>query len=177
MTSLFTKITCTALTTVTLTLATYTNLNSQVVAQNRGGAAEILNAHNKYRQEVGVPPLQWSNSLARDAQEWANYLASQGGNLEHSQNTGQGENLWGGTAGAFSYTQMVDGWGSEKRYFVNGTFPNVSSTGNWYDVGHYTQIIWRNTKAVGCGVARGGGNDILVCRYSPPGNYQGQKVY
>lgn len=177
MTNLLKKITCTALTTVTLTVVTSANLNSQVIAQNRGGTAELLNTHNKYRQEVGVPPLTWSSTLARDAQQWANYLASKGGNLQHSQNTGQGENLWGGTAGAFTYTQMVDSWGSEKRYFVNGTFPNVSSTGKWYDVGHYTQIIWRNTKAVGCGVARGGGKDILVCRYSPPGNYQGQKVY
>lgn len=177
MKSLLTKITCTVLTTVSLTIAASTNLNSQVLAQNRGIATEILNAHNKYRQEVKVPPLTWSNTLANNAQQWANNLASRGGNLQHSQNTGEGENLWGGTAGAYSYTQMVDSWGSEKRYFVNGTFPNVSSTGNWYDVGHYTQMIWRNTTSVGCGVARGSGKDILVCRYSPPGNYRGQKVY
>ncbi|TAE52566.1 MAG: serine protease [Nostocales cyanobacterium] len=177
MTHLFKKITCTALTTVTLTVAASAHLNSPVIAQNRGSTADILNAHNKYRKEVGVPPLTWSNTLANNAQQWANYLASQGGNLQHSQNTGQGENLWAGTAGYFSYTQMVDSWGSEKQYFVNGTFPNVSSTGNWYDVGHYTQIIWRKTTQVGCGIARGGGNDILVCRYSPPGNYMGQKVY
>jgi Cysteine-rich secretory protein family len=177
MPSLLTTITYTALTTVAVSIAASSPINSQVVAQNTGGAAEILNAHNKYRQEVNVPPLKWSNTLASNAQKWANYLASRGGNLQHSQNSGEGENLWAGTAGAFSYTQMVDSWGAEKRYFVNGTFPNVSSTGNWYDVGHYTQIIWRNTTAVGCGVARGGGKDILVCRYGPRGNYQGQKVY
>lgn len=141
-------------------------------------AEEILEAHNKYRAEVNVAPLTWSNTLASNAQEWANHLASLGGNtLQHSSNTGEGENLWLGTSGAFSYTQMVDMWGTEKQYFINGTFPDVSSTGNWFDVGHYTQIVWGNTTEVGCAIATSGGNDILVCRYSPPGNYSGQPVF
>jgi hypothetical protein len=141
-------------------------------------AQEILEAHNKYRAEVNVAPLVWSNTLASNAQEWANYLVSLGGNtLQHSSNTGEGENLWLGTSGAFSYTQMVDMWGTEKQYFTDGTFPDVSSTGNWFDVGHYTQIVWENTTEVGCAIANAGGNDILVCRYSPPGNYLGQPVF
>jgi len=59
-------------------------------------------------------------------------------------------------------------------YFKNGTFPNVSTTGNWSDVGHYTQVIWKNTTEVGCGVARSNQGEIWVCNYNPPGNYQGQ---
>jgi Cysteine-rich secretory protein family len=90
---------------------------------------------------------------------------------------GQGENLWAGTAGAYSYSQMVQGWGDEKQYFRAGSFPEVSSTGNWADVGHYTQMIWKNTTAVGCAVATGGGMDVLVCRYNPSGNFIGQPVY
>ena len=140
-------------------------------------AQEILNAHNRYRSQVNVPPLNWSNALANDAQKWANNLASRGGQLQHARNTGQGENLWAGTSGRFSYTQMVDLWGAERQYFRNGTFPNVSSTGDWSKVGHYTQMVWRKTTQVGCATARGGGQDILVCRYSPPGNFQGQSVY
>lgn len=147
------------------------------VAQN-SPQQEILDAHNRYRAEVGVPPLTWSDSLAADAQGWANSLASLGGNtLEHDSNSRQGENLWLGTADRFSYTDMVNDWGGEGEYFRNGAFPDVSSTGYWFDVGHYTQIIWRNTTQVGCGVARAGGNDILVCRYTPRGNRPGQSVY
>jgi len=142
-----------------------------------GMTQEILAAHNKYRAQVGVPALTWSSNLATHAQQWANHLASQGGRLVHSQGQGEGENLWGGTAGAFGYTQMVDMWGGEKQYFRAGTFPNVSSTGNWAAVGHYTQMIWRNTTQVGCATARGGSNDVLVCRYSPAGNVMGQRVY
>lgn len=138
---------------------------------------EILTAHNKYRQAVGVPPLQWSNTVASSAQQWANQLAATR-RFQHSNNRRYGENLWMGTAGRFTFMQMVNSWGSEKKYFIpNRTFPNVSSSGNWADVGHYTQIIWRNTTQVGCGLASGGGNDYLVCQYSPPGNVIGQKVY
>ena len=139
---------------------------------------EILAAHNSYRKEVGVRPLTWSDDLASHAQEWADYLASLGGEeLQHSENTDEGENLWMGTQGRFTNTQMVDSWGEEKENFVEGTFPNVSSTGNSDDVGHYTQVVWRNTKEVGCAIASAGGNDILVCRYSPPGNFEGEAVY
>ncbi|MGA7936705.1 MAG: CAP domain-containing protein [Kovacikia sp.] len=140
-------------------------------------ADEILKAHNRYRAEVGVPALTWSNTLASHAQEWANHLASLGGVLQHSSGSGEGENLWGGTSGQYSYTQMIESFGNEKRYFVRGTFPNVSSTGNWADVGHYTQMVWRNTTQVGCAIARANGKDVLVCRYSPPGNYGGQIVF
>lgn len=134
---------------------------------------EILNSHNRYRAEVGVPPLQWSEDLAASAQKWADKLA-QTGAWEHSQ---AGENLAQGSIGVYSVTQLVDIWGSEKKSFRNGTFPDVSSTGSWKDVGHYTQVIWRNTTEVGCGLASGNGNDVLVCHYNPAGNFEGQPVY
>jgi Cysteine-rich secretory protein family len=139
-------------------------------------AQEVLNSHNQLRSDVGAPPLTWSDSLASDAQAWANELASK--NLfQHGQNSGQGENLWMGTSNWFSFTQMVESWGSEKKYYIGGTFPNVSSTGNWSDVGHYTQIIWGKTTHVGCGGADSSdGNYRFVCRYSPPGNVIGQPV-
>jgi uncharacterized protein YkwD len=142
-------------------------------------AKTILERHNLYRNQVNVPQLVWSAKLEKDAQRWANHLASLGGNqLVHSQERGgAGENLWLGTSGYFSHNQMVDSWGEEKKYFKSGNFPNVSSTGNWADVGHYTQMVWRNTTEVGCAIASAGGNDILVCRYAPTGNYIGQKVF
>ncbi len=150
-------------------------------AAQDGMAGQILAAHNKYRSELGIQPLAWSEELARHAQAWADHLASLGGrSLAHStarERPGEGENLWMGTSGYFSYTAMVDNWGEEKRYYREGAFPDVSTTGSWFQVGHYTQIIWRDTREVGCAKSTAGGNDILVCRYSPPGNYMGKRAY
>lgn len=143
------------------------------VPSGGGMAQEIMDAHNRYRAEVGVLSLQWSDSLAASAQQWANHLAATGA-FEHS---GVAENLAQGSTGSFSVTQLVEMWSSEKQYFVNGTFPDVSNTGNWQDAGHYTQMVWRNTTEVGCGLASGNGNDVLVCHYNPAGNVIGQGVF
>jgi Cysteine-rich secretory protein family len=139
---------------------------------------EILAAHNRYRKAVGVPPLVWSEHLAHAALAWANGLSA---TLQFAHDRGlrgQGENLWMGTDGAFTLTEMVDGWGQEKQYFRNGSFPDVSTTGKWFDVGHYTQMVWRTTTKVGCaGVSGADGNYRFVCRYSPPGNVIGEGIY
>lgn len=135
--------------------------------------AELLAAHNAYRTPLDLPPLQWSGALEAKAQNWADHLAETG-QLEHS---GSGQNLAMAAAGTQSLTQLVDLWGSEQDNFTNGYFPDISTTGNWMDVGHYSQIIWKATAEVGCGFAENDGRDVLVCDYDPPGNVMGQKAY
>jgi hypothetical protein len=81
-----------------------------------------------------------------------------------------------GTRGAFAPEQMVGSWIEERQYFREGIFPNVSRTGNWLDVGHYSQLIWRGTTAVGCAVHRDARWEFLICRYSPKGNIDGKLV-
>jgi hypothetical protein len=81
-----------------------------------------------------------------------------------------------GTKAAFSLESMVDGWLSERSMFRQGSFPNVSTTGSWHDVGHYTQIVWPSTARVGCAVRASAQWDYLVCRYSSPGNVMGERV-
>lgn len=101
------------------------------------------------------------------------------GIFEHSDRharRGIGENLWMGTHGAYSVETMIGGWAAEKRMFVSGIFPNNSSTGNWVEVGHYTQMIWPTTQRIGCAIASTARSDYLVCRYSPAGNIDGHWV-
>jgi hypothetical protein len=67
------------------------------------------------------------------------------------------------------YAQM---WADEKVKYDAGQRSGLG-------IGHYTAMVWKNTREVGCGFVAGavpdeqglgGGTDILVCRYNPPGN-------
>lgn len=125
-----------------------------------------------------VPPFAWDSALEATATAYARQLARSGA-FRHSDRRarrGVGENLWTGTRGAFSPERMIGNWASERRWFRAGIFPNVSSTGRWSDVAHYTQVIWPTTTRVGCGLASGRGRDVLVCHYSPAGNIDGRRV-
>jgi len=140
----------------------------------------ILTLHNAERARYGEQPLIWNPKLAEDAQIWANDLARTR-RFEHApekpNSALEGENLWMGTAHAFTPEEMVDAWLAERKDFINGMFPHVSRTGNWHDVGHYTQIIWANTHQVGCAMATNAHDDFLVCRYLEPGNWDDERTY
>ena len=47
------------------------------------------------------------------------------------------------------------------------------------ECGHYTQIVWRTRRRIGC--ARvfflGGRGGFMTCNYDPPGNYIGERPY
>ncbi len=138
----------------------------------------LLAAQNSERIRVGVPPLQWDPALARSAAAYGPVLEALG-RLQHSpkeMRPGQRESLWMGTRGAYSPEQMVSAWIGERRFFRPGIFPNVSTTGNWLDVVHYTTLIWPATTRVGCAIHRTLNWDFLICRYSPPGNIDGKPV-
>ncbi|QNE03963.1 CAP family protein [Croceicoccus marinus] len=141
-------------------------------------AQRLLDAHNDERDRVGVPPLEWDPRLAAEAGHWAAELARRQ-SMDHadpSARRGAGENLWRGTERYYTAEEMIGTFIDEKRHFQLESFPDVSATGQWRDVGHYTQLIWRDTERVGCAVAAGGGQDWLVCRYWPAGNVMGQPV-
>src|SRR5438067_10040579 len=140
--------------------------------------SRILVAHNAVRARAGVSPLVWDNALGSAAALYAAQMAFTG-RFEHSNRKARpdtGENLWMGTHGTFPVEAMIGGWTSEKRWFVPGVFPGNSRTGNWEDVGHYTQMIWSTTTRVGCALAATPRVDYLVCRYSGAGNIDGRPV-
>jgi uncharacterized protein YkwD len=143
-------------------------------------ARDILAVHNAARAAVGAPPLQWDDRLvdgAAGAAAFAQTLAKTG-QMHHSSREGRGkvrENISQGLSW-WSTSQLLENWTKEKKNFKPGKFPDVSSTGNWYDVGHWAQMIWIRTVTVGCAKAIGGAASWLVCRYDPGGNRDGEEV-
>ncbi len=139
----------------------------------------VLAAHNRERVAMGVPALGWDPRLEASAREWADNIARTG-SFEHSPTdpsdmSAPGENLWAGTADAYSPEEMVGLWIEEKADFKPGTFPFISRSENLEAVGHYTQLIWRRTGRVGCAKSSNGKEDFLVCRYSLSGNVIGER--
>jgi hypothetical protein len=140
----------------------------------------LLAAHNRERSAAGIPALAWDPALAEEAASWGGELAASGA-FEHDpdvdEDDPQGENLWAGTSGAYAPEEMVEGWVEEKKYFRPGRFPDNSVTGDFADVGHYTQLMWRESDRVGCALAEGAEEEVLVCRYRTAGNVVGERPF
>ncbi|MEH3103295.1 MAG: CAP domain-containing protein [Sphingomonas phyllosphaerae] len=141
---------------------------------------EMLDAHNRARRQVGLPPLSWSPTLAAAADQHAQVLA-RAGRLFHAERAAgdawQGENLFAGTRGNYGYGDMVRYWIEERRNFRNRPSPRFSRTGRWQDAAHYAQIVWRDTTELGCALESGETEDFLVCRYNPGGDVEGHRPY
>ena len=142
------------------------------------------------RAQHGAKPLIWSDSLAEGAQSWAQ-------NCKFSHTNGAlgpyGDNIAAGT-GLFTAKAAVARFTGESctcfYIFLSTTF--ISTVGlmtHFYGLddpnrpvfNHLTQVIWKNTTEVGCGV--GLCTNIIpnkvttlhVCLYNPVGNVVGQE--
>lgn len=141
-------------------------------------ARQIVALHNRIRAEVGVGPVRWSEDLAAFAQQWADHLASTRCGMEHRPRSGRwqqeyGENLFIGTAGHYGTSDAVTAWAGEKCNYRGGAI----QASRFADIGHYTQMVWRDTTRIGCATAECNSWLIVVCNYDPRGNYLGQSPY
>jgi uncharacterized protein YkwD len=127
----------------------------------------LLDTHNRYRAQHCAAPLTWSPKLAQAAQLWANTLKAKGCAFEHSGGP-TGENLAAGTSGALDAKATVAMWYDEIKGY------SFKQPGFSMQTGHFTQVVWRGTTSVGCGMSQCKGLDIWVCEYDPPGNWEGQ---
>lgn len=147
--------------TLSLSIIPATASSSDLTAMEK---QEILDAHNRYRSEVNLTSLNWSENLSRQAQQCADYNAATTlaqGRQKHCPKSGFGQNIALATASLHrNLTQKVSQWGAEKKNFLNGEYPSVSVTGNPGDVSHYTQMIWQETELVGC--AKNNSSGIII---------------
>ncbi len=144
---------------------------------------------NAARAMVGEAPLRWDPIAAQVALTYATMC-----NYQHNANAGAEYVALGGTGGlgeniaAGAPTQTVasavSSWLSEESNYDHAT--NTCAAGKV--CGHYTQIVWSTTTAVGCahvsctsnspfGTFQNGMWDFEVCDFSPPGNFLGKAPY
>jgi pathogenesis-related protein 1 len=137
-----------------------------------------LKAHNAWRAKYGVPPLTWDRKLAAYAQQWASRQAATG-NWIHRPHGRYGENIFWAGGTQPSPRAVVAAWGAEAADYDLAT--DTCAVGKV--CGHFTQLVWKTTTAVGCGRASGraprgstwkGSNVYWVCNYRPAGNVAGR---
>ncbi|MHB1015206.1 MAG: CAP domain-containing protein [Desulfurivibrionaceae bacterium] len=154
----------------------------------------MLQEHNTLRSAVGAPELRWSDALARQAAAWANRLKKESCTMQHSHGD-LGENLywasplktgskskgsstwkWRLLPQSIKEKNVVASWATEQRWYSRAT--NTCNAPPGKTCGHYTQMVWKNTREVGCAKAVCDDNSqVWVCNYAPAGNVAGQRPY
>lgn len=150
----------------------------------------MLATHNQVRASLGIAPLRWSGQMAAYAQQWAEHLASHNGcEMQHRTRANAdllkvGENLYWASplrwsdgrieVQQISPTRIAQDWASEQADYNDAS--NTCRPGA--QCGHYTQMVWRSTTEVGCGMTVCGNQaQLWICNYNPPGNWVGEKPY
>ncbi|KAL5022158.1 hypothetical protein ScPMuIL_001313 [Solemya velum] len=143
----------------------------------------IIDIHNGYRSSVGssyMRALTWDTELETFAQSVAENC-----NFEHSGvvSIGEwsqvGENLY--AAKSLDAAKPIDIWFDEYKHYNYETLKCAKGK----QCGHYTQMIWADTKKVGCGVSfcpellntKATNMWFAVCEYGPVGNWPGTSPY
>ena len=155
-----------------LLLCLISTIFTKVVFDLEQVRADMLTRHNLYRSKHQAPNLARHSQLESIAQAYSQNLVNLG-YLVHSSNTlnGEyiGENLFFGYNAGYLGTVPVDSWYNEIKDYDFAKSEFTSGTG------HFTQVVWKNSKQLGCGVACGTNDYCYVtCNYYPAGNYLGQ---
>uniref|UniRef100_A0A0K0FXA7 CAP domain-containing protein (inferred by orthology to a human protein) n=1 Tax=Strongyloides venezuelensis TaxID=75913 RepID=A0A0K0FXA7_STRVS len=130
----------------------------------------FLTESNRYRRAHNVHDLIEDSGLATKAQIYAEYLARINKLIHDPKNTEEktGENLAFGSPW-ISHLAVKNWYDEISQYDFKK--PEFS-----FKTGHFTQLVWRDSKRAGFGVAvsADGRRVFVVCKYTPPGNYAGE---
>jgi len=116
---------------------------------------DMIDTHNRYRSAHGAPPVTWSNTLAGYAE------GHTGDCVMHHTGGPYGENL---AMGYTSGISAITAWYDEQSQY------NYGAPGFQGSTGHFTQLVWKATKQIGCHLRQCGSGGYLMCEYEPAGN-------
>jgi len=131
---------------------------------------EALESHNKYRNKHHVSPLTLNKDLCKIATAYAKKLLSTN-TFNHSTTKYKGkelgENLYMCSGKVGTAERATSEWYNEiKKHNFKKDFQHAT--------GHFTQLVWKDTKEVGFGIANKGNRYYIVANYFPAGNIVGQ---
>ncbi|KAF9550259.1 hypothetical protein EC957_001166 [Mortierella hygrophila] len=134
--------------------ATATAVGTAVVL-SQDEIKSVLGAHNKLRALHGAPALTWNANSAKFGDDWLK-------SCEFKHSGGKyGENL---AAGYKNFPAAVQAWYDEIKSY---SFANPGFTGA---TGHFTQVVWKSSKTLGCAKRTCPKWNVYICEYDPPGN-------
>ena len=142
-----------------------------------------LKKHNELRKKHHVNDLIINNELMKNAQKHAEKMAKTN-KFQHSNDKDRelknhkgewvGENIyyfWSSAKASYNSGNASESWYDEiKDYDFN-----KGGSSNGGVVGHFTQVVWKNTKEVGFGLAFNKNQCYVVGNYYPGGNFNRQE--
>lgn len=150
--------------------------SAQVPAPSNNASQEYLDAHNQARSEVGVPPLKWSEALAKSASLMTRYQRDRQNCTFANLTTSKygGNQLWAGGL-AITPPMAVGTWVAEKKFY---DYANNTCASD-HRCGVYTQVVWKDSLELGCAQAQCAKqqSSLTICFYNPPGNVVGERPY
>jgi hypothetical protein len=160
-----------------------TSRSSGVTEQQKN---ECVDKHNDLRRGEGSSSmfkLRWNDQLANLGQQWSDRCVFEHGQPWFDSNSlgykDLGQNIWAHTSPDFDIKKAVQDWFDEKSdYYYDSKSCNSGKV-----CGHYTAVVWDDTKEVGCGVTLCGSISgmsnahFIVCNYGPPGNWAGDAPF
>lgn len=132
---------------------------------------EALETHNKYRKMHHAPPLKLNKEICSISENYAKTLANKLKCLQHSENVYKGDEL--GENLYCCYGMEATGQEVSKHWYDE--IKKYNFNGDWQSgCGHFTQMIWKDTKEVGFGKYKDKkGKIYIVANYYPAGNFLG----
>ena len=135
----------------------------------------VLNSHNSYRGRHHAQAMTWDANAARFAQNWCDFISSKD-SFAHSVNSQYGENLFKSFSSRINNDDAYFGKAATKSWYDEVKDYDYSSPGFSKATGHFTQVVWRASTGLGCGISRGEEDGwkttYVCCSYFPPGNYR-----
>merc|ERR1719454_177569 len=142
-------------------------------ACNKEFTMKQLEKHNELRRKHGVPDMTFDQAACESAQDVSDDQARMG-QMAHSapsRRNNCGENIyWFWSSQPIPNPVAHLGSTPTQAWYDEVKDYNFAAPGFNGATGHFTQVVWKSSTRLGCGI----NGSYVTCHYCPAGNYMGQ---